>query len=55
MTTALTLPMTAIAQGKRTKGLDEGAVREKCRAEAVGYGVNKSAQITACVQRAKGR
>jgi hypothetical protein len=43
------------AQGKRGKGQDMGAIRDKCMAEAVGFGVNKSAQVRACVQRAKKR
>jgi len=55
---ALTFPMTgnaANAQGKAVKGQDVGSIRDKCRAEAYGFGMNKSAQIRACVQRAKGR
>jgi hypothetical protein len=52
---ALTFPLTASAQGKRGKSQDLGSIRDKCRAEAVGYGTNKAAQVRACVQRARGR
>ena len=59
----LVFPMTANAQpastqtpntqGKSGKGQNLGAIRDKCRAEAVGYGSNKAAQVRACVERAK--
>ena len=60
-TAVLALPMTANAQpaqstqGKTGKSQDLGAIRNKCRAEAVGYGTNASAQIRACVQREKAK
>jgi hypothetical protein len=40
-------------KGKGAKAQDIGAIRNNCMAEAYGYGVNKSAQVRACVQRAK--
>ena len=54
---ALTSSVAANAEskGKGAKGQDLGAIRDKCRAEAVGYGSNKAAQVRACVQRARGR
>jgi len=57
---AMTFPLTATAQkqqqqAKRAQVQDEGALRDKCRAEAYGRGMNRSAQIGACMQRAKGR
>jgi len=52
---AFTFPLTTTAQGKSAKAVDEGAIRNKCRAEVVGLGVSAQAQFRACVQRAKGR
>jgi hypothetical protein len=57
---ALASTTTANAQGKgskgdkASKGQDMGAIRDKCQAEAVGYGINRSAQIRACMERARG-
>lgn len=54
---ALTSSVAANAEskGKGGKGQDRSAIVAKCQAEAVGYGVNKAAQVRACVQRARGR
>jgi hypothetical protein len=42
------------AKGAAAKGQDRGAMLDKCRAEAYGYGSSKAAQVRACMQRARG-
>jgi hypothetical protein len=55
---ALTSSVAANAEsgkGKGGKTQDMGAIRNKCMAEAVGFGVNKQAQVRACIQREKAK
>jgi len=53
---ALMFSVQADAKDKAQKSSqDEGAMRNKCRAEVTGYGVGAQAQFRACMQRARSR